>query len=73
MHGVLRKNYADYAQTTISVDVLLEALMKDKKNTATQLVLIFPLGEAAKIERVCVDADDIFHRQCAQFLAGMAT
>jgi 3-dehydroquinate synthase len=72
MHGVLRKNYADYAKTAIPVDALLAALMKDKKNTATQLVLIFPLGDEAKIERVKVEADDVFRAQCAQFLAEMA-
>lgn len=71
MHGVLRKNYAGFIKATIPLDALLDALMKDKKNTATKLVLIFPLGEEAKIERVQVDADDAFRTQCAKFLAEM--
>jgi 3-dehydroquinate synthase len=68
MQGVLRKNYAEFAHTPISVDALVGALMKDKKNTATELVLILPLGEEAKIERVQVVADALFRSQCSQFL-----
>ncbi len=72
MHGVLRKNYANFANTVIPLDALLAALMKDKKNTATKLVLIFPLGDDARIERVQVDADELFRAQCQQFLSEMA-
>lgn len=71
MQGVLRKNYAEFANTPISADALVAALMKDKKNTATKLVLIFPSGDEAKIERVQVDADGEFQAQCSQFLAEM--
>ena len=71
MHGVLKKNYMAYSNTEIDRDVLIAALMKDKKNTATKLVLIFPLGDEANIERVEIDADDRFLKQCGQFLAGM--
>lgn len=73
MHSVLRKNYAAYSGTAIDQDALLSALMKDKKNTATKLVLIFPLGDEAKIERVQVDADETFRNQCGKFLAGIST
>ena len=69
MHGVLRKNYADFTSTIISVDSLLEALMKDKKNTDTKLVLIFPHGEEARIERVQIAPDELFRQQCQQTLA----
>ena len=68
MHGVLRKNYADFTSTIISVDSLLAALMKDKKNTATKLVLILPLGEEARIERVQITPDELFRQQCQQTL-----
>ena len=69
MHGVLRKNYADFTSTIISVDSLLAALMKDKKNTASKLVLIFPLGEDARIERVQIAPDELFRQQCQQTLS----
>lgn len=72
MHGVLRKNYATFAGIDIPVDALLSALLKDKKNTATQLVLIFPLGDDARIERVRVDADSAFRAQCERSLAELA-
>lgn len=42
MHNVLEKNYRSYKHINISVELLLNALSKDKKNSATQLRLIFP-------------------------------
>lgn len=71
MHGILRKNYGDYAKTPIPLDAMLSALMKDKKNTSTMLGLIFPVGEDAAVQRVHVPPDDIFRTQCADFLAGL--
>jgi 3-dehydroquinate synthase len=71
MHVVLRRNYEDYASTPIAVDAMLSALMKDKKNTATMLGLILPVGDHASIQRVQVPMDDAFRSQCAQFLAGV--
>ena len=71
MQGILRKNYAEFANTQIPVDALVAALMKDKKNTATKLVLIFPISDEARIERVQVEADATFYSQCSQFLAEM--
>ncbi len=72
MHPVLRSNYAPFARTPIPLDAMLAALLKDKKNTATQLVLILPHGEQARIERVAIDPDTGFRAQCAQFLAELA-
>jgi 3-dehydroquinate synthase len=68
MHGVLRKTYDAFAATPIPIGAMLGALMKDKKNTSTALVLIFPLGEEARIERVQVPPGDAFRAQCEQFL-----
>lgn len=72
MHPTLRRNYADFARTSISVDTMLAALMKDKKNTSTMLGLILPVGELASVQRVDVPPDDAFGAQCAEFLAGLA-
>ena len=71
MHGVLKRNYADFSDVPIPVDAMLAALTKDKKNTATQLVLIFPTGDEARIERVKVDADQAFRAQCHQALEAL--
>ena len=42
MHEVLNKNCKKYRHVNISVDLLLNALSKDKKNSSTQLRLILP-------------------------------
>ena len=42
MHEVLNKNCKKYRHVNINVDLLLNALSKDKKNSATQLRLILP-------------------------------
>jgi 3-dehydroquinate synthase len=72
MHQVLRKNYENFVNIKIPLDSLLAALMKDKKNTSTKLVLILSLGNDARIERVQIDADDGFRAQCRELFSGMA-
>ncbi len=72
MHGVLRATYAAFAATPVPVDCMLSALMKDKKNTSTRLVLIVPVGETAAIERVEVAPDQAFRAQCEQCLREIA-
>ena len=67
MHSVLSKNYLRYISTKIPVDQLVAAIKKDKKNTAESLVLIMPVGDEAKIQKVEVLADDEFSKQCARF------
>lgn len=68
MHGVLRATYQAFANVPIPVETMLGALMKDKKNTSTSLVLILPVGENAEIQRVHVPPDEEFRGQCARFL-----
>lgn len=68
MHEVLRKNYEDFAKVPIPLDNLMSALMKDKKNTASELVLIFPIGDKAEIQRIQVLPNDVFRSQCEQFI-----
>ncbi len=71
MQAVLRKLYArDLVR--LDLDAILAALMKDKKNTKTQLGLVFAVGDAADIQRVYVLPDDAFREQCAGFLATVA-
>lgn len=68
MHSALRKNYLPFIATPIPLDGMLSALMKDKKNTSNKLVLIFPVGDEATIQRVNVPPDEDFKSQCQQFL-----
>lgn len=69
MHAILRKNYENYVKTSIPVDAMLSALMKDKKNTSTMLGLIFPVGDHATIQRVQVPPNELFRSQCVEFFA----
>jgi 3-dehydroquinate synthase len=64
MHAVLRKNYAAFANTTVPLNRMLPALLKDKKNTSSNLVLILPVGAKATIQRVDVAPDKVFQGQC---------
>lgn len=71
MHKVLRQNYAAHAKTTVPTEEMLSALMKDKKNTTTMLVLVLPVGEDAKIQRVQVAPDGVFRTQCVQAIKAL--
>ncbi len=67
MHAVLRRLYAGDL-VPLDLDAILAALLKDKKNTKTQLGLVLAIGQAADIQRVYVQPDDVFRAQCAAFL-----
>ena len=69
MHAMLHRNYAKFAGTPIPLDVMLSALMKDKKNSSTMLRLIFPVGDQATIQRVEVSPDETFRSHCAMYFA----
>jgi 3-dehydroquinate synthase len=71
MHPVLEKNYSDYINLDIPIAEVLSALLKDKKNTATKLVLILPTGERCQIKRVEVLPDENFKNQCLKFFKGL--
>jgi 3-dehydroquinate synthase len=68
MHGVLRRNYEEFARVDIPIEPMLTALTKDKKNTSTMLGLILPTGDDAAIRLVQVAPDDAFRAQCVEFL-----
>ncbi len=59
MHAVMKKNYRSSQHVNIDVNLLINALQKDKKNTATQLRLILPNNDG-KIEIGLYDNDDNF-------------
>jgi len=68
MHDVLRKNYLDYIDVNIPLELLISALKKDKKNTAENLMLILPIGDQASVEIVAVKANDEFVSQCKRYM-----
>jgi len=57
MHDVLDKNCEGYRNVSVDIDLLLDALAKDKKNSATQLKLIFPATDG-KIDIGFYDNND---------------
>ena len=52
MHSILFKNYKNFRHVKFSVEDMIEALKKDKKNTSTNLKLILPVGEKAEIKKL---------------------
>ncbi len=72
MHKVLKKNYSTHKSTPIPLDKLVSALKKDKKNTASKLVLIMPVGDKADIQKVEVNANDEFLGYCEDFLDNLS-
>jgi len=51
---------------------MFSALAKDKKNTATDLGLVLPVGTNSSIEFVKIAPDDTFHRQLTDAVAALA-
>jgi 3-dehydroquinate synthase len=72
MHPVLSRTYASFRNTHIPERAVLEALLKDKKNTSSALGLILAVGPEATVQRVFVPPDDAFRAQVQQFLASLA-
>lgn len=73
MHGVMRKNYADYSDTPIPAEAMYLALKKDKKNLTDKVVVILPVGENAAIERVAIVPDTVFQEQFDTALKAVQT
>lgn len=73
MHPVLAANYREALTVPLPARPILDALTKDKKNTTSSLVLIFPVGEKAEVSRVEVANDAGFADQLEQALAGLRT
>jgi 3-dehydroquinate synthase len=63
MHQLLRRNHQGFDAASIPFERAMQALERDKKNTSTQLVLILPVGEEARVQKVAVDNDATFARQ----------
>ena len=67
MHGVLEKNSSTYRSYPIEAEALINALSKDKKNTATQLRLIMP-NEDSKISIGLYDNSSEFRSYAQEYL-----
>ena len=72
MRTALKKNYQTLAHVPIPLDASMNALLKDKKNSSTELGLILPVGEQAKIEKVMIPPNEEFVDQFRQALGAIA-
>ena len=71
MGPVLKQNYSLYSDVDIPLGNFLEALKKDKKNTAASLVLVMPTGSDMTIDLVKVSMDNEFIAQCESALLSL--
>jgi len=65
MRSLLMRNYRGFEHTVIPFEGVSAALLRDKKNTSAQLVLILPTGSEASVRRTPVDNDAAFQGQLA--------
>ena len=72
MRTALKKNYQTFAHVPIPLDASMNALLKDKKNSSTELGLILPVGEQAKIEKVMIPPNEEFVDQFRHALGAIA-
>jgi hypothetical protein len=50
---------------------MMAALMKDKKNSSSELGLILPIGERAEIQKIMIEPDAQFQQQLADSLSAL--
>ena len=71
MHAVLVKNYRDCKTIKVPVNAFIDALSKDKKNTATKLALILPDSQM-NIKKVLIPNNAKFKALCKKYLGAAA-
>jgi 3-dehydroquinate synthase len=71
MQQVLAKNFSPYAAVQIEIQPMMAALMKDKKNSTSELGLILPIGERAEIQKIMIEPDAQFQQQLADSLSAL--
>jgi 3-dehydroquinate synthase len=67
MHPALVENAGHFWGLPFPIDSFFEALLRDKKNTQTELGLVLPTGSDAKIERVNVQMSPTFKSLCVDY------
>jgi len=72
MRTALKMNYQTFAHVQIPLDASMGALLKDKKNSSTELGLILPVGQQANIEKVMVPPNEEFVDQFRHALDAIA-
>jgi 3-dehydroquinate synthase len=73
MLPVIQKNASEFISVNISFEIFWAALMKDKKNTSKNVVVILPIEEKAKITRIELSPTDNFKSLCQDYLTRITT
>ena len=72
MRAALKLNYLPFIDVQIPLDASMNALLKDKKNSTTELGLILPVGKQANIEKIMVPPNEEFVDQFRHALGAIA-
>jgi 3-dehydroquinate synthase len=72
MRTAFKLNYQTFAHVPIPFNASMNALLKDKKNSSTELGLILPVGQQANIEKVMVPPNEEFVDQFRHALVAIA-
>jgi 3-dehydroquinate synthase len=67
VQNLLNKNIGECKKIKIHFDQFVAAILKDKKNIGTNVMLIIPKDDQFKIERFSVPADEAFKKFCYNF------
>jgi 3-dehydroquinate synthase len=67
MHVIFKKNYANYVDEVIPMDLFLMAIMKDKKNMSNHAITSIQPNQCGKPEKVVVPNDKKFQHTCLEY------
>lgn len=67
MHALLKKNYLEFTQHTISLEKFIHAISKDKKNTGVDSVMVIVPSKEGVIVKEKINNNDIFQRHCENY------
>lgn len=67
MHVVLKKNYNNFCTISVPFDAFIQSILRDKKNTNSELGLILPTGAEAEVKKIFRAPDERFQNICRTF------
>lgn len=64
---LLLKNFYTSRDVKIQFSIFLSSIKKDKKNIGSQIAVIIPINDNFKIEKMLINADDLFVNYCTNY------
>lgn len=68
MHPILKKNYNDFIDHLIPVELFIQAISKDKKNVGQNEIGAILLDKNAKVTRSKIENNLFFQKKCEDYL-----